>query len=117
MSIRLNDPHVRYSAADYDRFTATVIKPFDEAMCPVVVDLASRRMPGAVLLDIGTGTARFLIHVAQHGGLPGCAWSGRISSTTCWRKGGVRLPRPASPSSLSARTCTRWTCPMPSPMS
>lgn len=71
MNIRLNDPRVRYTPETYDRFTATVVRPFDEAMCPIVIEQAARRMPGAVLLDIGTGTARFLIYVAEHGGLPG----------------------------------------------
>jgi ubiquinone/menaquinone biosynthesis C-methylase UbiE len=67
MTIKLHDPHVRYTAEEYDRFTATVIRPFDEAFAPVVAQQTRKRGPGAVLLDVGTGTARFLIHLAQAG--------------------------------------------------
>lgn len=60
----LHQAHVRYSAEAYDRFTAYSTKPFDVALAALVTPRALKRMPGAVIVDIGTGTGRFLIHLA-----------------------------------------------------
>jgi ubiquinone/menaquinone biosynthesis C-methylase UbiE len=57
--------HVRYTADQYDQYTASFVKPFDDALCARVVKEALPRLPNALLLDVGTGTARFLVHMAQ----------------------------------------------------
>ena len=62
--IRDNQPHVRYSAETYDDYTARSVQVFDEMMAARVLDVMHGRAPDAVLLDIGTGTARLLVHLA-----------------------------------------------------
>ncbi len=47
------------------------MKPFDDSLAEAIVKEAVPRLPGAVLLDIGTGTARFLIHLAKLPSLSG----------------------------------------------
>ncbi len=59
-----NQPHVRYSAGEYDDYTARHVRPFDEMMAARVVEEMQGRPADAVLLDIGTGTARLLLHLA-----------------------------------------------------
>ena len=58
-----HEAHVRYSAEEYDRYTADFVKPFDDMLASRVVEEAIPRLPGALLLDIGTGTARFLVRL------------------------------------------------------
>jgi ubiquinone/menaquinone biosynthesis C-methylase UbiE len=55
--------HVRYSAGEYDQYTAGFVKRFDEIMASRVLEEAALRPDGALLLDIGTGTARFLLYL------------------------------------------------------
>src|SRR5437763_12930900 len=57
--------HVRYSAEEYDRYTADFVKPFDDMLASRVLEEALPRLPGALLLDIGAGTARFLVRLAM----------------------------------------------------
>ncbi len=59
-----NQAHVRYTAAEYDRYTRDFVKPYDEMLAGWVLRQAKKLPPEFVLLDVGTGTARFLIHVA-----------------------------------------------------
>jgi ubiquinone/menaquinone biosynthesis C-methylase UbiE len=63
-----NQAHVRYTAADYDRYTRDFVRPYDEMLAGWVLQRAKKLPRSFVLLDVGTGTARFLIHLA---GLPG----------------------------------------------
>jgi len=65
MDLKKNDPHVRYTADQYDQFTASFVKPFDEMVAWRVIKEARPRLPGALLLDVGTGTARLLVHLAR----------------------------------------------------
>jgi ubiquinone/menaquinone biosynthesis C-methylase UbiE len=60
-----NQAHVRYSADQYDDYTARYVKTFDDLLASRVVEEMAGRAPGAVLLDIGTGTARLLLHLAR----------------------------------------------------
>ena len=64
-----HQPHVRYTADEYDRYTAEFVKPFDEMMTKRVVEEARLQPPDALILDIGTGTARLLVHLAHIGEL------------------------------------------------
>ena len=64
MSDVLHQAHVRYSAEAYDQFTATSTKAFDLALASLVTKPLLKKMPGAVIVDVGTGTGRFLIHLA-----------------------------------------------------
>jgi len=56
--------HVHYSAADYDRYTEKFVEVYDAAMIKRLKQ--ERRGNGSgVLLDVGTGTARLLIKIAN----------------------------------------------------
>jgi ubiquinone/menaquinone biosynthesis C-methylase UbiE len=59
-----NQAHVRYSATEYDRYTREFVKPYDKMLAAWVLRQAAGLPADFTLLDIGTGTARFLIHVA-----------------------------------------------------
>ena len=59
-----NQAHVRYTAAEYDRYTRDFVKPYDEMLAGWVLRQAKKLPRTFVLLDVGTGTARFLIHIA-----------------------------------------------------
>jgi ubiquinone/menaquinone biosynthesis C-methylase UbiE len=59
-----NQAHVRYSAAEYDRYTREFVKPYDEMLAAWVLRQAAGLPPDFTLLDVGTGTAQFLIHIA-----------------------------------------------------
>ncbi|MCB9780203.1 MAG: class I SAM-dependent methyltransferase [Alphaproteobacteria bacterium] len=63
--------HVRTSAEAYDRYTSTVTPQFDAALAAMLEPRILAHMPDAVLVDIGTGTARFLIHLASMPALAG----------------------------------------------
>jgi ubiquinone/menaquinone biosynthesis C-methylase UbiE len=71
MTIELHQAHVRYSAEEYDRFTATFTRQFDAALAGIILPHAITRGPDAVLIDIGTGTGRFLLHLATIPALAG----------------------------------------------
>lgn len=71
MNIEKNQAHVRYSAQEYDHLTAHFLKRFDDPLAEAIVKEVAPRLPGAVLLDVGTGTARFLIHLAKLEALAG----------------------------------------------
>jgi len=60
-----NQPHVRYTAAEYDRYTREFVKPYDEMLAAWILRQIPNLPPDFTLLDVGTGTAQFLIHVAQ----------------------------------------------------
>lgn len=62
--------HVRYSAEQYDEYTANCVGQFDDVLAKQVAEEAAARAPGATLLDLGTGTARFLVRLA---GIPSLA--------------------------------------------
>jgi len=62
--IQKHQEHVRYSADQYDAYTANCVGQFDEELANQVIQEASSRLSGATLLDIGTGTARFLVYLA-----------------------------------------------------
>ena len=60
-----NQAHVRYTAEQYDDYTKEFVKPYDDMLAAWVLQ-ESRKLPAAfTLLDVGTGTARFLIHLAS----------------------------------------------------
>ena len=59
-----NQAHVRYTAAEYDRYTRDFVKPYDEMLAGWVLRQAKKLPRTFTLLDVGTGTARFLIHIA-----------------------------------------------------
>jgi ubiquinone/menaquinone biosynthesis C-methylase UbiE len=59
-----NEAHVRYSAQEYDHYTAEFVKPFDEMLAARVIEELQMRPEQALLLDVGAGTARFLVHLA-----------------------------------------------------
>lgn len=59
-----NQAHVRYTAAQYDQYTSTFVKPYDDMLAGWVLKRAQKLPPDFTLLDVGTGTARFLIHLA-----------------------------------------------------
>jgi ubiquinone/menaquinone biosynthesis C-methylase UbiE len=63
--MELHQAHVRYTAEEYDRYTADFVKPFDESLTACVLEESAGRPPGAVLLDVGAGTARFLVKLAS----------------------------------------------------
>lgn len=71
MPMEKNQAHVRYTADRYDEFTAGFVRPFDEMVTRRVVGEARDRPAGSVLLDVGTGTARLLIHLARVESLSG----------------------------------------------
>jgi len=75
---RLNkDLAVRYSAQAYDRYTAAGVAHFDDALAARLVGIvAVRDRPPGTLIDVGTGTARFLIRAAVEPGLSGIAMTG-----------------------------------------
>src|SRR5262249_8509583 len=56
--------HVRYTAEEYDRYNAAFVTPFDEILEACVLEEAAGRPSGSVLLDVGAGTARFLVRLA-----------------------------------------------------
>src|SRR5262249_32971527 len=60
-----HEAHVRCTANEYDEFAGRYLKPFDDFLAKRVTEAAMRRLPQATLLDVGTGTARFLIHIAR----------------------------------------------------
>jgi ubiquinone/menaquinone biosynthesis C-methylase UbiE len=63
------DTHVRYSAREYDAYTAQFVKPYDELMAKRILE-ERRKRPGLKrLVDVGTGTAQFLVYLAQLEGL------------------------------------------------
>jgi ubiquinone/menaquinone biosynthesis C-methylase UbiE len=59
-----NQAHVRYSAEQYDAYTAKYVARFDEILAARIVEAMAGRPPEATLLDVGTGTARLLIYLA-----------------------------------------------------
>ncbi len=61
----LNQAHVRCTPQVYDHYTAHYVAPFDQVMGRRVLEEAIPRSPGATLLDVGTGTARFLVYLAR----------------------------------------------------
>lgn len=65
------DQHVRYTAHEYDDYTAKFVKPYDDLMAKRVVEEYQRRSGPLRLLDVGTGTAQFLIQLAQLPALSG----------------------------------------------
>jgi len=60
-----NQSHVRYTPEVYDFYTSHYVSAFDDILAQRVREEAFTRMPSATLLDIGTGTARFLVHLAR----------------------------------------------------
>ncbi|HUA98227.1 MAG TPA: class I SAM-dependent methyltransferase [Terracidiphilus sp.] len=70
-SVVLNQAHVRYSPDVYDHYTAHYVGPFDNILGMRVIEEAMPRMPGATMLDVGTGTARFLVYLARIKALEG----------------------------------------------
>lgn len=66
-----NEAHVRYTADAYDEYTARFVSRFDDILAERVLEEALPRMPGAILLDVGTGTARILVHLARMRNLSG----------------------------------------------
>ena len=61
-----NEAHVRYSAEQYDTYTSNFVRRFDGLLADRIIEETAGRQ-GLRLLDIGTGTARLLVHLA---GLP-----------------------------------------------
>lgn len=59
-----HQPHVRYTADQYDQYTADFVKPFDDMLADRVLEDIQPGPAGRVILDIGTGTARFLVRLA-----------------------------------------------------
>jgi len=59
-----HEAHVRYSAKDYDDYTAKSVGKFDALLADRIVEEAAGRA-GLTLLDIGTGTARLLVYLAR----------------------------------------------------
>lgn len=59
------EPHVRYTADLYDEYTTDFVKPFDDMLADRVLEEIQPGPPGAVILDVGTGTARFLVRLAS----------------------------------------------------
>jgi ubiquinone/menaquinone biosynthesis C-methylase UbiE len=76
MSELRSDTHVRYSARQYDDYTSRFVKPYDELMAARIVEESSRRPGSERLLDVGTGTAQFLIYLAQFEPLAGLSLVG-----------------------------------------
>ncbi len=66
-----HEAHVRYTADAYDTYTAQFVSRFDDVLAERVLEEAIPRMPGATLLDVGTGTARILVHLARMRNLSG----------------------------------------------
>lgn len=62
--MKMHQPHVRYTAESYDQYTARFVKPFDDMLAKQVLDEVLPGPDGRVVLDIGTGTARFLVRLA-----------------------------------------------------
>ena len=65
-----NQAHVRYTAEQYDAYTSNFVRRFDGLLADRIVEEAAGR-PGLRLLDIGTGTARLLVHLAGMPALDG----------------------------------------------
>lgn len=72
----LNDAHVRYSAADYNRYTRAFVQPYDTMMEGWVLGQVSRLSAAFTLVDIGTGTAQLLLRLARLPELAGAAFIG-----------------------------------------
>jgi ubiquinone/menaquinone biosynthesis C-methylase UbiE len=68
----LNDAHVRYTAAEYNRYTRAFVKPYDEMMLDWVRQQAQQLPPAFTLVDIGTGTAQLLLQLAAVPDLSEC---------------------------------------------
>jgi ubiquinone/menaquinone biosynthesis C-methylase UbiE len=62
--------HVRYSAEQYDSYTSSFVRHFDLLLAGRIVEEVGGRR-GLRLLDIGTGTARLLVHLANEPSLDG----------------------------------------------
>jgi ubiquinone/menaquinone biosynthesis C-methylase UbiE len=62
--MKLNEAHVRYSAEEYDRYTAKFVRPFDEALADRVIEEVEKRPGASRLVDVGAGTARLLLYLA-----------------------------------------------------
>jgi ubiquinone/menaquinone biosynthesis C-methylase UbiE len=60
----LNAAHVRYTAAEYNRYTRSFVKPYDDMMEDWVLQQARRLQPDFTLVDVGTGTAQLLLRLA-----------------------------------------------------
>jgi len=60
-----NEAHVRYTPEQYDEYTAQFVAPFDDFLAQPIVAYAANYPQGMILLDIGTGTARFLVYLAK----------------------------------------------------
>src|SRR5262245_4582228 len=65
-----NEAHVRYSAEQYDAYTSNFVRRFDGLLAERIVEETAGR-EGLRLLDIGTGTARLLVHLAGMPALDG----------------------------------------------
>src|ERR1043166_8064003 len=63
--VEKHQAHVRYTAEEYDRYTAGFVKPFDDSLAERIVEEMTGRDAGAILLDVGAGTARFLVLLAS----------------------------------------------------
>ncbi|HEX3148626.1 MAG TPA: class I SAM-dependent methyltransferase [Gemmataceae bacterium] len=61
----MHDPHVRYTADEYDEFTGKFLATYDEMTTRRIAGELAGRSPGAVVLDVGTGTARLLVRFAR----------------------------------------------------
>lgn len=58
--------HVHYSAELYDHYTASFVGSYDRALLERLLEEKRQwRGDGGVLIDVGTGTARFLVQVAE----------------------------------------------------
>lgn len=72
----LNDPHVRYTASEYDRFTESFVRPYDDMLVDWVRREVGERQPNLTLVDVGAGTAQVLIRFAQMPELSECTLIG-----------------------------------------
>jgi ubiquinone/menaquinone biosynthesis C-methylase UbiE len=59
-----NDAHVRYTAADYNRYTRDFVRPYDDMIQDWVCQQAKRFQSVFTLVDVGTGTAQLLLRLA-----------------------------------------------------
>jgi len=57
--------HVHYSSELYDRYSASSLEAYDDLMLRRLVSECRLRPSARTLLDVGTGTARFLLRVAD----------------------------------------------------
>jgi len=60
---------IRYSASSYDRYTDGFVAIYDDAMLSRLAEEYAARGGERLLVDVGTGTARLLVKLAQRSGL------------------------------------------------